>query len=115
MWQYDASRERLFKRRDGLPGISISDLTRQATLANITFAAPKRVLGVHSYIGLANADALIEDPLDQDDQDGARSPLRHIHLWQRELSRVVNDHDAAKIHFQGTRLHTVTYRPVSDE
>jgi class 3 adenylate cyclase len=115
MWNYEASRERLLKRRDALPEITISDLTRQATLANITFAAPKRVQGVHAYLGLSNADALIEEPLDPDDQDAARGPVRRTHLWQRELSRVVADFDAAKIHFQGTRLHTLTYRPVSDE
>jgi hypothetical protein len=67
MWKYETSRERLLKRRDALPEISISDLTRQATLANISFAAPKRVTGVHGYLGLANADALIEEPLDPDD------------------------------------------------
>jgi class 3 adenylate cyclase len=115
MWKYETSRERLLKRRDALPEISISALTRQATLANISFAAPKRVTGVHGYHGLANADALIEEPLDPDDQARARAPLRRTHLWQRELSRVVADYDAAKIHFQGTRLHTLTYRPVRDE
>ncbi len=36
-----------------------------------------------------------------------------MHLWQREVSRIIaSDFDAAKVHFQGTRVHILVYRPV---
>lgn len=81
----------------------------------MTLGRPKRIRGVHLYQGLANEHRLIDELLDADDRDAARAPVRRVHLLQREVARIVEDFDAAQIHFQGARLHALTYRPVSDE
>ena len=82
-------------------------------LENVTLPKPKRITGVHLYSAVDNEAAHVTDFFDVDDREAARAPVRAVHLWQRELSRVVcTDFDAAKIHFQGTRLHGLVYRPV---
>jgi class 3 adenylate cyclase len=42
--------------------------------------------------------------------------LRRVHLHARELTKVCeSDFDAAKVHFQGPKLHAVVYRPIDDD
>lgn len=114
-WKKEKSRERIERIAEGIPEIAISDLTREMNLENVTLGRPKRIRGVHLYQGLANEQRLIDDILDAEDQDAARAPVRRVHLLQREVARIVRDFDAAQVHFQSTRLHALTYRPVSDE
>lgn len=84
-------------------------------LDNVELGKPKQITGVHLYSAIKNEAGHVTDDLDVADQEGAKKPLRAVHLWQRELSRVIGDFDAAKIHFQGTRLHALVYRPVGKD
>jgi class 3 adenylate cyclase len=115
-WNRDRSIERIKRADKNISEITVTPLTREMNLENVTLTKPKSVTGVHLYSAVVNEAGHITDALDVADQDAARSPLRAVHLWQREISRVVcTDFGAAKIHFQGTRLHALVYRPVSDE
>ena len=114
-WDKDKSIQRVRGIADRIGSIEITDLQRQMNLDNVTLGKPKRIKGVHVYSAITNEAAHITDALDVADQDAAKPALRAVHLWQRELTRVVcTDFDAAKVHFQGTRLHALVYRPVGD-
>jgi len=113
-WNIDKSRDRIARVAAAIPEIVISDLTREMTLGNVRLATPKRITGVHSYVALANEQRLVDDLLDVDDHDAAKSAARRLHLYQRATGRTADAFGAARIHFQGSRLHALTYRPFSD-
>lgn len=115
-WNKEKSRKRITAHDSRIPTIEISRLERKMNLENVALGKPKIIDGVHLYAAVANEAAHVTDFLDAGDQDAAKKPVRAVHLWQRELSRiVVKDFDAAKIHLQGTRLHALVYRPVGDQ
>jgi class 3 adenylate cyclase len=114
-WNRINAIERIQRIQHSIPAITVTPLQREMNLDNVTLGKPKRITGVHLYSAVTNEAAHITDLLDLSDCDSARAPTRTAHLWQRELNRVVcKDFDAAQIHFQGTRLHALVYRPVSD-
>jgi hypothetical protein len=113
-WNIDTSRDRIARIAAAIPEIQISDLAREMTLENVRLANPKRIAGVHSYIALANEQRLVDDLLDVDDHDAAKRAARLLHLYQRAVGRTADTFGAARIHFQGSRLHALTYRPFSD-
>lgn len=113
-WNIDTSRDRIARSAAAIPEIVIGDLKREMTLANVKLAKPKRITGVHSYIALANEQRLIDDFLRVDDTDAATRAARALHLYQRATGRTADAFGAARIHFQGSRLHSLTYRPFSD-
>lgn len=113
-WTTENSRNRVTRIADSIPEIVISDLAREMTLENVKLATPKRITGVHSYIALANEQRLVDELLDVDDQDAAKRVARRLHLYQRATGHTADVFGAARIHFQGSRLHSLTYRPFSD-
>lgn len=114
-WNKQRSAERIATINNSIPAIELSQLERKMNLGNVTLGRPKVIDGVHVYSAVANEAAHVTDFLDAGDQDAAKKPLRAVHLWQREIGRVVvKDFDAAKVHFQGTRLHGLVYRPVGN-
>jgi class 3 adenylate cyclase len=114
-WNKSRSTERIEKTLASMPKIEVSPLPREMNLENVTLGKPKIVTGVHLYSAIANEAAHITEALTVGDHEAARPVLRAVHLWQREVSRIVGkDFDAAKIHFQGTRLHAIVYRPVGN-
>lgn len=113
-WNIDRSRERIARIAETIPEIRISDLTREMTLENVKLAEPKRIVGVHSYIGLANEQCLVDELLDIENHDAAKRAARLVHLYQRAVGRTADAFGAARVHFQASRLHSVIYRPFSD-
>lgn len=113
-WNTDTSRQRIARIAAAVPEIVISDLTRGMTLENVKLANPKRITGVHGYIALANEQRLVDDLLSVDDHEPARRAARLLHLYQRATGRTADAFGAARVHFQGSRLHALTYRPFSD-
>lgn len=107
-WTIDNSRARIARIAAAIPAIQISDLTREMTLSNVKLAKPKRITGIHSYIALANEQRIVDDLLDVDDHKAAKLAARRLHLYQRALGRTADTFGAARIHFQGSRLHSVT-------
>lgn len=113
-WNIDRSRSRIAAVAAAIPEIVISDLAREMTLDNVKLAKPKRITGVHTYIALANEQRLVDDLLSVEDHDVAKRAARRLHLYQRATGRTADAFGAARIHFQGSRLHSLTYRPVAD-
>lgn len=115
-WNRAKAIERIQTAAKNMPEIVVTPLTREMNLENVTLGKPKTITGVHLYSAVTNEASHITDGLEVSDQDAARPALRAVHLWQREISRVVcDDFSAAKVHFQGTRLHALVYRPVGDD
>jgi hypothetical protein len=113
-WTIENSQGRIARIAAAIPKIQISDLTREMTLSNVKLATPKRITGIHSYIALANEQRIVDDLLDVDDHKAAKRAARRLHLYQRAVGRTADTFGAARIHFQGSRLHSLTYRPFSD-
>jgi hypothetical protein len=113
-WNIDTSRDRIETIANSIPEIEISDLGRQMNFDNVTLARPKRITGVHTYVAVTNDQRLVDELLDAGDQEAAKAPVRRLHLYQREIARIVADFNAAQVHFQGSRLHALTYRPCGD-
>jgi hypothetical protein len=113
-WTIENSRDRIARIAAAIPEIQISDLTREMTLSNVKLATPKRITGVHSYIALANEQRIVDDLLDVDNHKAAKRAARRLHLYQRAVGRTADTFGLARVHFQGSRLHSLTYRPFSD-
>jgi class 3 adenylate cyclase len=112
-WDYDRSLNRVRRRYDEVAEIEISDLTRPIDFEKISLLHPRRVRGVHLYADITNFPAIVGDNLSDRD---ARKVLRRLHLEHREVTRVCEaGFGAAKVHFQGPRLHAVTYLPINDD
>ncbi len=114
-WNIERSRERVHRLAEAIPQIEISDLKREMTLENVRLANPKRVIGSHSYIGLGNEKQLVERLDDIENRTSAKRVARQLHIYQRAIGRTADAFGASRIHFQGSRLHSVTYRPCGDE
>jgi|GEM_PF-956823 len=113
-WNIDNSRKRVARIAASIPKIEISNLKREMTLENVKLANPKRVTGAHCYIGLASEKPLTDALGDVDDRDAAKRVARQLHLYQRAVGRTADAFGAARIHFQGARLHSLIYRPFAD-
>ena len=114
-WKKDTSQQRVRSIAESIGEIEITDLTREMNLANVKLRKPKRIHGVHLYLQPTNEKQLIEELLSCEDVAAARAILRRAHLHEREVGRIIRDFDAAQIHFQGIRLHALTYRPIGDQ
>lgn len=113
-WKIDESRERIARIAASIPKIEISDLKREMTLENVKLANPKRVTGAHCYIALASEKALTDALGDVENRDASKRVARQLHLYQRAVGRTADAFGAARIHFQGARLHSLIYRPFAD-
>lgn len=109
-WNFDSSLSRAQDRWDATAAVTVGDVTRQMDFDNIGLLSPKRLTGAQIYVDISNFNGLI--------RSGALSQqeaVRRLHLWQREATRITGGLEAAKVHFQGPRLHAVAYRPISDQ
>jgi hypothetical protein len=112
-WDYDRSLERIKQKHAEVADVQVSKLTREMDFDNIALNHPKRVHGAHVYVDVPNFPDIVGRNL----EDGCEPELlRRLHLHARELTKVCeHDFDAAKVHFQGPKLHAVVYRPIDDD
>ncbi len=111
-WDATRSIERAQKAWQDTDGLQVTDLVRETDFDNTPLNCPRRVTGAHIYVDVPGFRSLITGADGTPDEATAR----HLHLWGREISRVVEtDFTAVKIHFQGPRLHAVVYRPIADQ
>jgi class 3 adenylate cyclase len=112
-WDYGRSLERIKQKHAEVADVQVSKLTREMDFDNITLNRPKRVHGAHLYVEIPNFPDIVGRNL----EDGCEPELlRRLHLHARELTEVCEtDFDAAKVHFQGPKLHAVVYRPIDDD
>jgi class 3 adenylate cyclase len=112
-WDYDRSLERIKQKHAEVSDVQVSKLTREMDFDNIALNRPKRIHGAHLYVEIPNFPDIVGRNL----ADGCEPELlRRLHLHARELTKVCEtDFDAAKVHFQGPKLHAVVYRPIDDD
>jgi hypothetical protein len=115
-WDFETSLERIQKHLDGMGEIEIEDLVREADLNNLLSETKCRgVVGAHVYTYVANFPRMASAYAD--DASEYKRFLQAVHLYQREVSRIVEDvdkFDGLRIQFQGPKLHALFYRPIKD-
>lgn len=109
-WTFAESLSRARKRLEQVQDLTVTDLVRPVDFDTISLVNPRRVDGAHLYVDLPGFNATIRES----DLAGQAEMIRLLHLWQREISRVVTAFDGVKVHFQGPRLHAVFYQPIGD-
>lgn len=115
-WDYQTSLDRIQKHLDGIGQIEIEELVREADLNNLLSETKCRgVTGAHVYTYVANFPRMATAY--SDDEAEYKRFLQAVHLYQREVSRIVEDvdkFDGLRIQFQGPKLHALFYRPIKD-
>ncbi len=111
-WNYEASKERIKDHLASMGTIEIEKLVRDANLsALLSETTCREIFGAHVYVDVPNFAQLATQV------EGAEYArlIQAVHLYQREVSRIVEDSEAfdgVRIHFQGPKLHALFYRPI---
>lgn len=120
-WNYGRSLARVQRAYDETADLTVSDVVRETDLENTTLTNARRITAAHFYADVVNYRKLLAvDPItmpgDGEEAGGGEDLLHRSHLWAREVSRIVQaDFEAAKVHFQGPKLHALAYRPIGDD
>lgn len=114
-WDIERSRERIKKHLDGLGTIEIEKLVKEADLDSLlTETCCREIFGAHVYVPVSNFARLASQITTDTDY---RRLIQALHIYQREVSRLVEDaesYDGVRVHFQGSKLHALFYRPIDD-
>src|SRR6202008_2895239 len=114
-WTFETAQERAEDRYAQTVDLEIEDVVRKIDFDNISRTRPRRVTGTHFYVDVVNFNRQLRAQAGEDGED-SEALLRMLHIFAREVSKIVaRDFDGQKIHFQGPRLHALSYRPISDE
>ena len=110
-WELQKSIARIQKHVDALDTIDIQPLVREADLdALLSETTCRDILGTHLYLDISNFTRLASEDVDGDEY---KRLIQGLHLYQREVGRIVKDvFGATRIHFQGPKLHALIYRPI---
>jgi class 3 adenylate cyclase len=115
-WSYEKSIKRIQEHLDAMGEISVEKLVREADLSNLlTETTCREIFGAHVYVGVTNFNRLASDR--QMVKDDYARLVRAVHIFQREVARIVEEvdaFDAVRIHFQGPRVHALVYRPIDN-
>ena len=111
-WNYQTSLDRVKERLEKMGEIRVEKLVRDADLdALLSETNCREIFGAHVYVDVTNF-ARIASAVDGEDY---RRVVQAIHLYQREVTRIVEDaeiFDGVRVHFQGPRLHALFFRPI---
>jgi class 3 adenylate cyclase len=111
-WDKQKSLDRIRRRWEARNvEITVSKLTREMNLENVTLSNGRRIQGAHVYATVAGSGKL--HCLDSDDH--ARSAIQRMALWQAEVAKIAKAFDVPIIAFQGGRVHLLVYRPIDDD
>lgn len=102
-WNNERSHERAQKRWDATASVAIGDVQRETDFENIGLSSPKRLTGVHVYVGSNLNGPLRSGTLEQPEA------VRRPHIWKSEASRVISGLESTKVHFQDPRVHVPAY------
>ena len=112
-WKYEDSLARIQLHLNSIGELEVSKLTREADLENLLSETTCRdIYGAHVYVQVSNFARLVSDGVYA--QDDYKRLIRSVHIYQRELTRIVEGLGGIVVHFQGTKLHTLFYRPIDD-
>jgi class 3 adenylate cyclase len=115
-WNIEACRERLQKEWKRLQdaGITVSKLTREMNLANLSPTEVRTVHGCHLYCHAVNFAETLDDPLLS--RDNFKRLHRYLHVLRVEQRRIMQSvFDGDKIQVQGPKFHGLLYKPYDDD
>jgi hypothetical protein len=111
-WDKQASLDRIQKRWDARDrDISVTKLTREMNLENVTLHNGRLIRGAHVYATVSASGGLKALESTED----AQSAIQRLAIWQSEVGRIANAFDVPLIALQGGRVHLLVYRPVEDD
>ncbi len=112
-WDYQRSFDRIQKHLNGMGEIEVKKLTREADLEQLLSETTCRdIYGAHVYIQVPNFAHLASDGLYA--QDDYKRLIQGVHIYQREVTRIVEGLGGTFVHFQGPKLHALFYRPIDN-
>jgi class 3 adenylate cyclase len=112
-WNYQRSLDRIQKHLDSMGEIEVKKLTREADLEQLLSETTCRVIyGAQVYVQIPNFARLASDSIYA--QDDYKRLIQGVHIYQREVTRIVEDLGGMFVHFQGPKLHALFYRPIDD-
>jgi class 3 adenylate cyclase len=115
-WNYDRSLKRIGAHLDGMGEIGIETLKREADLWSLLSETNCReIFGAHAYVDVTNFSALASKA--SATEEDIKRLVQGVHIYQREVARIVERaeiFDAVRVHFQGSRLHALFYRPIDN-
>lgn len=115
-WNVEESKERLDKEWKRLQeaGITVSKLTREMDLSNLSPTEARTVHGCHLYCHAVNFAQAIDDPLLS--RDNFKRLHRYLHVLRVEQRRIMQSvFDGDKIQVQGPKFHGLLYKPYDDD
>ncbi len=112
-WTYQRSLERIQRHLHNMGEIEVSKLVREADLEQLlSETVCRKIYGTHVYMQISNFARLASDSTS--DQAGYKRLIQGVHIYQREVTRLVQGFGGALVHFQGPKLHALFYRPIDD-
>ena len=112
-WDKKRSHDRIQKHLDGMEEIEVKKLTREADLEQLLSETTCRdIYGAHVYIQVPNFAHLASDGLYA--QDDYKRLIQGVHIYQREVTHIVENLGGTLVHFQGPKLHAIFYRPIDN-
>jgi len=114
-WNEERSTDRLRaeSKRITTTGITVTPLTREMDLHNLSTTDTRLVTGVHLYADITNLDELLEDETLR--RDNYKRLYRLLHLTRRELRHLTESvFGGDKIQVQGAKFHALLFRPYDD-
>jgi class 3 adenylate cyclase len=112
-WDHSRSVERIRDHLNSMGEIAVEKLKKEADLEKLLSETTCRdIFGSHVYVPVSNFARLASCATDKDE---ITRLIQSVHIYQREVSRIVeNTFDGLRVHFQGSRLHTLFYRPIDN-
>jgi class 3 adenylate cyclase len=115
-WDYQRSKDRIQKHLGGMGEITVEKLVREADVHELlSETCCRKIYGAHVYMPVTNLAHLASEGLYA--QDDYKRLIRAVHIYQREVARIIEDRqifDSVQVHFQGSKLHALLYRPIND-
>jgi class 3 adenylate cyclase len=113
-WEYERAKKRIQEHADAIGPITVEKLRRDADLdALLSETNCREIFGAHLYCDVSNFANLASAATDNKDE--MRRLIQGVHLYQREVTRIVEGvdmFDAVRVHFQGPKLHALLFRPI---
>ncbi len=114
-WQYQRSLNRIQQHLSAMGEITVTKLTREADLESLLSETNCReIYGAHVYVHLPNFAQLATETDGLYVQDDYKRLIQVVHIYQREVTRIVEGFEGVFVHFQGPKLHTLFYRPIDN-
>lgn len=115
-WNYDKSLKRIRTHLDNMGEITVEKLKREANLEELLSETNCReIFGGHVYVDVTNFSSLASAATAN--KEDIKRLAQAVHVYQREIARIIemdDMFDGIRVHFQGSRVHALFYRPIDD-